>query len=55
MTNPPHLYPTHYSTPGYVSYYLIRKIPEFMLEYKMVYSVPVTEFLDVFKVLISAL
>jgi factor associated with neutral sphingomyelinase activation len=26
-TNPPHLYPTHYSTPGYVSYFLIRKIP----------------------------
>jgi factor associated with neutral sphingomyelinase activation len=26
-TNPPHLYPTHYSTPGYTAYYLIRKIP----------------------------
>lgn len=24
---PAHIYPTHYSTPGYVSYYLIRKIP----------------------------
>jgi factor associated with neutral sphingomyelinase activation len=31
MTTPPHLYPTHYSTPGYVSYYLIRKIPEFIV------------------------
>ena len=30
-TNPPHLYPTHYSTPGYVSYFLIRKIPEFIV------------------------
>jgi factor associated with neutral sphingomyelinase activation len=31
LTTPPHLYPTHYSTPGYVSYYLIRKIPEFIV------------------------
>lgn len=28
---PAHLYPTHYSTPGYVSYYLIRKIPQFIV------------------------
>jgi factor associated with neutral sphingomyelinase activation len=27
LSNPAHLYPTHYSTPGFVSYYLIRKIP----------------------------
>ena len=31
ITNPPHLYSTHYSTPGYVAYYLIRKIPEFVV------------------------
>ena len=30
-STPAHLYPTHYSTPGYVSYYLIRKIPEFIV------------------------
>lgn len=29
--NQPHLYSTHYSMPGYVSYYLIRKIPEFIV------------------------
>ena len=27
MTDPPCIYPTHYSTSGYVVYYLIRKIP----------------------------
>ena len=27
LSNPAHLYPTHYSSPGYVSYFLIRKIP----------------------------
>lgn len=27
VSHPPHLYSTHYSTPGYVAYYLIRKIP----------------------------
>lgn len=30
-SNPPHLYSTHYSTPGYVAYYLLRKIPEFIV------------------------
>lgn len=32
MTYPPCIYPTHYSTPGYVVYYLIRKIPEFVIK-----------------------
>jgi len=27
----PYLYPTHYSTPGFVVYFLIRKIPEFII------------------------
>jgi len=27
----PFLYGTHYSTPGYVLYYLVRKVPEYML------------------------
>lgn len=27
----PHLYPTHYSNPGYTFYFLIRKIPEFIV------------------------
>ena len=31
ITNPPHIYSTHYSTPGYVAYYLIRRIPEFIV------------------------
>jgi factor associated with neutral sphingomyelinase activation len=31
LSTPAHLYPTHYSTPGYVSYFLIRKIPEFIV------------------------
>jgi|JI10StandDraft_1071094.scaffolds.fasta_scaffold6765569_1 factor associated with neutral sphingomyelinase activation len=31
VSNPPHLYSTHYSTPGYVAYYLIRRIPEFIV------------------------
>lgn len=31
LNTPPHLYPTHYSAPGYVSYFLIRKIPEFIV------------------------
>ncbi|POM78611.1 Hypothetical protein PHPALM_3843, partial [Phytophthora palmivora] len=28
---PPFLYGTHYSTPGYVLYFLVRKLPEYML------------------------
>ncbi|KAG7376855.1 hypothetical protein PHYPSEUDO_012655 [Phytophthora pseudosyringae] len=28
---PPFLYGTHYSTPGYVLYFLVRKVPEYML------------------------
>jgi factor associated with neutral sphingomyelinase activation len=28
----PYLYSTHYSTPGYVVYFLIRKIPEFVIK-----------------------
>jgi factor associated with neutral sphingomyelinase activation len=32
LTHPPCLYPTHYSAPGYVIYYLIRKIPEFIIK-----------------------
>jgi factor associated with neutral sphingomyelinase activation len=28
---PPFLYGTHYSTPGYVLYYLVRSAPEYML------------------------
>ena len=32
VSNPAHLYPTHYSTPGYVCYYLLRKIPEFIVK-----------------------
>ncbi|CAI5739207.1 unnamed protein product [Hyaloperonospora brassicae] len=28
---PPFLYGTHYSTPGYVVYFLLRKVPEYML------------------------
>jgi factor associated with neutral sphingomyelinase activation len=28
---PPFLYGTHYSTPGYVLYYLVRVAPEYML------------------------
>lgn len=32
MTDPACIYPTHYSTPGYVVYYLIRKIPEFVIK-----------------------
>ena len=31
VSHPPHLYPTHYSTPGNVYYYLVRKIPEFII------------------------
>ena len=31
VSHPAHLYSTHYSTPGYVAYYLIRKIPEFIV------------------------
>ena len=31
MGHPPFLYGTHYSTPGYVLYYLVRKAPEYML------------------------
>jgi factor associated with neutral sphingomyelinase activation len=30
--NPKFLYGTHYSTPGYVIGYLLRKHPEFMLK-----------------------
>ena len=29
--NPPFLYGTHYSTPGYVLFYLVREAPEYML------------------------
>jgi factor associated with neutral sphingomyelinase activation len=32
LTHPPCIYPTHYSTPGYVVYYLIRKVPEFIIK-----------------------
>ena len=28
---PPFLYGTHYSTPGYVLFYLVRQAPEYML------------------------
>ncbi|KAL4133456.1 hypothetical protein PRIC2_003773 [Phytophthora ramorum] len=28
---PPFMYGTHYSTPGYVLYFLVRKVPEYML------------------------
>jgi factor associated with neutral sphingomyelinase activation len=28
---PPFLYGSHYSTPGYVLYFLVRKVPEYML------------------------
>lgn len=28
---PPFLYGTHYSTPGYVLFYLVRDMPEYML------------------------
>jgi factor associated with neutral sphingomyelinase activation len=28
---PPFLYGTHYSTPGYILFYLVRVAPEFML------------------------
>jgi len=28
----PYIFPTHYSTPGFVVYYLIRKIPEFVIK-----------------------
>jgi len=28
---PPFLYGTHYSTPGYVLFYLVRMAPEYML------------------------
>lgn len=31
MPEPKFLYGTHYSTPGFVLYYLVRKAPEFML------------------------
>ena len=29
---PPYLYPTHYSSPGTIVYYLIRKVPEFVIK-----------------------
>ncbi len=32
MPEPKFLYGTHYSTPGYVIGYLVRKKPEFMLK-----------------------
>ena len=32
MPNPKFLYGTHYSTPGYVIGYLVRKHPEYMLK-----------------------
>ena len=31
MPEPRFLYGSHYSTPGFVLYFLVRKIPEFML------------------------
>jgi factor associated with neutral sphingomyelinase activation len=31
MPDPKFLYGTHYSTPGYVLYYLVRQAPEYML------------------------
>lgn len=31
-TTKPYLYPTHYSSPGSVVYYMIRKIPEFVIK-----------------------
>jgi factor associated with neutral sphingomyelinase activation len=32
MTHPKFLYGTHYSTPGYVLFYLVRQLPEYMLK-----------------------
>jgi hypothetical protein len=31
MGHPPFLYGTHYSTPGYCLYFLVRKAPDYML------------------------
>ena len=31
MPDPKFLYGTHYSTPGYVLYYMVRQAPEYML------------------------
>jgi factor associated with neutral sphingomyelinase activation len=47
VSNPPHLYSTHYSTPGYVAYYLIRRIPEFIVRLQNGFLILLIEYLDV--------